>query len=131
MLRGKCLCGDIEYETSATPASETNCHCSLCRRASGASPVAWFTVPLPSFRFTSGSPSQYNSSEHGFRNFCGRCGTQLTFQSQKALDVIDITTCSLDDPNLAFPKSHIHTSSKMEWVDLSDGLPSYKEGCSE
>jgi hypothetical protein len=115
VLKGQCLCGAIKYETSADPGSQANCHCSMCRRASGASPVAWFTVPISSFRFTSGSPCQYQSSEHIVRTFCGHCGTPLTFQSKTSLNEIDITACSLDTPELAAPKSHIYTSSKLDW----------------
>ena len=127
MLKGQCLCGAIKYETYAAPESQVNCHCSICRRASGASPVAWFTVPISSFRFTAGSPSQYQSSEHGLRKFCGSCGTPLTFQSTKSVSELDVTTCSLNDPNLAAPKSHIHTSSKAEWVSVQDGRPSFTD----
>jgi hypothetical protein len=127
VLKGKCLCGAIQYETSAAPRSQAACHCSICRRASGASPVAWFTVPAESFRFTSGTPQQYRSSAHAIRQFCGSCGTQLTFQFQRSLDEIDITTCSLDEPDQAAPKAHIYASSALEWASLADGLPIYQE----
>jgi hypothetical protein len=128
MLKGKCLCGDIHYGTTGTPAQQAQCHCSICRRASGASPVAWFTVPLQSFAFTQGRVASYHSSAHAVRQFCPRCGTQLTFHSGKFPDEIDITIASLDDPDQVQPKCHIHTSSKLEWVSVSDGLPVHREG---
>jgi hypothetical protein len=131
VLKGKCLCEAVQYETTGSPFAETNCHCSICRRASGASPVAWFTVPASSFRFVIGNPHQYKSSAKGVRKFCGDCGTQLTFQSHESSTEIDVTTCSLDDPDIASPKSHIYTSSKLGWVALMDKLPIYKEGRSE
>lgn len=122
MLRGRCLCGAIQYQTNGAPYNSVYCHCSLCRRASGASPVAWFSVPLATFRFTTVVPSHYQSSPHATRSFCGVCGSQLTFQSLKTPQEIDITTCSLDNPELVPPQSHIHTSTKMSWVTMADGL---------
>jgi hypothetical protein len=43
------------------------------------------------------------------------------------LDEIDVTTCSLDDPERLPPEHHTRTSSKLGWVKLSDGLPEYRE----
>jgi hypothetical protein len=64
-------------------------------------------------------------SIRGTRRFCPRCGTQVTFEHEDFSDEIDLTTCSLDDPNSRPPKDHIHTSSKLEWIILADGLPEY------
>ena len=50
------------------------------------------------------------------------------FESAKHPEEIDITTCSLDDPNAVPPKDHTRTSSKLRWVDLADGLKEYPEG---
>ena len=131
VLKGACLCGAVQYETSGTPYAEAYCHCSICRRASGASPVAWFSVPRASFRFTSGSPATFQSSTHAVRSFCAQCGSQLSFESQHAPDAVDITTSTLADPELVPPKCHVHTISKLPWVTLAHGLPSYEEGKSE
>jgi hypothetical protein len=63
----------------------------------------------------------------GVRSFCPRCGTQLTFEHRDFPDEMDVTTCSLDDPVAAPPHDHTRASSKLDWVRLSDGLPSYPE----
>ncbi|HYP69354.1 MAG TPA: GFA family protein, partial [Variovorax sp.] len=65
------------------------------------------------------------SSDHGTRSFCPHCGTTLTFQSSRYPQEIDITTCSLDDPEQVPPKDHIYTSTQLQWVQLADGLPSF------
>jgi hypothetical protein len=127
MLTGGCLCGEVRYEAAGTPFHQTNCHCSMCRRASGAPMVAWFSVPYAQLRWTSGVPTRYRSSAHAVRSFCPRCGTQLTFQSDRYPEEIDITTCSLDDPEQAPPQDHTRTSSQLRWVKLDDGLPRHPE----
>jgi len=125
VLGGGCYCGQVRYETGARPFHETVCHCRDCRRVVGSASVAWFSVPRASFRFTSGMPTSFRSSPHVTRRFCGACGTSLTFEHDALQDEIDITTASLDDPDAAPPKDHVHTATKPLWAVLHDGLPSY------
>lgn len=125
MLNGACYCGWVRYEAKGTPFDETNCHCSICRRTSGAPFLTWFTVPRSQFRLLSGEPTRFSSSPKATRSFCPRCGTQISFEHADLPDEIDVTTCSLDDPNLVPPRDHIHTSSKIRWIHLCDQLPEY------
>lgn len=127
MLEGGCFCGFVRYRVQGTPTHETNCHCTICRRTTGAPFVTWFTVPPGDFIFTAGTPARFSSSVHGTRSFCPRCGTQLTFQSTRAADELDVTTCSLDDPELVPPRDHTRISSRVSWVELSDDLPEFPE----
>jgi hypothetical protein len=131
MLKGGCFCGGIRYEAGGTPFHLTNCHCSICRRTAGAPFVAWFSVPRLEFRLVQGTPTQFRSTPKGMRSFCPRCGTQLTFEHDEASDEIDVTTCSLDDPERLPPKDHLHTSTKLRWVKLADGLPEHREARSD
>lgn len=128
MLEGGCYCGWIRYQTDGVPFDQTSCHCSICRRTTGAPFVTWFTVPRSRFRLLSGEPARFRSTPKATRTFCPRCGTQLTFAHDELPDEIDITTCSLDDPNAVAPRDHTRTSSKLGWVRLCDGLPEYPEG---
>jgi hypothetical protein len=63
MLTGRCYCGAIRYEADGTPRDETNCHCSICRRTTGAPFVTWFSVRLTEFRIVNRIPAQFNSTE--------------------------------------------------------------------
>jgi hypothetical protein len=127
MLAGGCFCGFVRYQTEGTPSQETNCHCSICRRTSGAPFVTWFTVPRVDFRFVAGEPASFRSSDHGMRTFCLRCGTPLTFRSSRFPDEIDVTSCSLDEPERVPPKDHTRASAKLAWVELGDRLPVFAE----
>ena len=127
MFKGHCYCGAIRYEAGGAPHMETNCHCSICRRTSGAPFVAWFNVPAGGFRFTAGEPASFKSSAEGTRTFCARCGTPLTFQHVDYPDEIGVTTCSLDDPEQAPPMDHTWASAKLSWVRLGDQLPVFAQ----
>ena len=127
MLMGGCFCGRVRYEAAGIPFQETNCHCSICRRTTGAPFVTWFSVARSQFRIVSGEPTRFRSPAKGTRSFCSQCGTQLTFEHDDFSDEIDVTTCSLDAPDGLPPKDHTHMSSKVAWVKLADRLPEYRE----
>ncbi|MGQ3299529.1 GFA family protein [Reyranella sp.] len=127
MLKGGCFCGTVRYEAGGEPWHETMCHCSICRRTTGAPVVAWFTVRTGDFRIVSGQPSRFRSSPTATRTFCGACGTALTFHADDHRDEIDVTTGSLDDPERLPPRSHTWQASGLSWAASEDGLPAYAE----
>ena len=131
MLHGGCFCGDIRYELVGEPFNATFCHCSICRRTSGAPVVAWFSVKRAGLRWIAGTPTAFASSAVGLRRFCPRCGTQLTFEHRDFPDEVDITTGSLDNPEAVPPVDHTRTSSRLGWMRLCDELPAFAEAREE
>jgi len=131
MLQGGCFCGRIRYEATGTPFHETNCHCSICRRTTGAPFVTWFSVLRSHFQLVRGEPARFRSTAKATRSFCPQCGTQLTFEHEDFSGEIDVTTCSLDNPEALPPTDHTRTSSKLSWIQLADGLPRHEENRQE
>lgn len=127
MLTGGCKCGAVRYETDGEPASPTICYCVDCRRAAGAHAVAWFTVPTATLRFAK-APKRVRSSEAADRGFCPDCGTQIFWQDRNQPDLIDVTICSLDEPDRVPPGDHVWTGSKPGWVEIGGNLPRYVRG---
>jgi hypothetical protein len=127
MLSGGCFCGYVRYEATGSAFHESNCHCSICRRTTGAPFVTWFSVLRSEFRILSGEPARFESTAQATRSFCPHCGTQLTFEHRDYTDEIAVTTSSLDDPVSLPPKSHIYASSKLPWIKLADQLPECPE----
>ena len=127
MLEGGCLCGQVRYQAGGAPFHSTICHCTTCRRAAGAPMVAWFTLARAEFRLVAGKPARFASSPGVTRTFCPRCGTPLTFESGDYPDEIDITTASLDDPEAVPPCDHTRTATRLSWIRLGDGLPSFPD----
>ena len=131
MLTGGCYCGAIRYEATGSVFYQTNCHCTVCRGTTGAPCVAWFTVAAQGFKLLSGTPSRFRSSDHATRASCPTCGTHISFADDASPEEIDITTCSLDQPELLPPHCHIFTRSQVPWLKLGDTLPRYAGGRSE
>jgi hypothetical protein len=125
-VEGGCLCGAVRYRVEGGAASDpTLCHCQSCRRAAGAPAVAWVTFPLAGFTIVAGEPVSYRSSPPVVRTFCGRCGTPLTYTHEKLPDVIDVTTCSLDDPEAFPPRDQVWTSHRIGWMETAADLPQF------
>ena len=123
-LTGGCACGAVRYAAEGEPTERALCHCTLCRATTGAPAVAWFTVPTDVFRYTAGAPRSYASTPEAVREFCGTCGTQLTFaRHDYGGRRIDVTTASLDDPERAPPREHIWTRSRLSWMTALGDLP--------
>ncbi len=124
---GGCLCGAVRYRADGVPLSVTSCHCTLCRRASGAPLVVWATYRTADFRFTRAEPARYASSKRGERTFCAHCGSPLTFQFLATPGEIDVNVCTMDEPERFPPQRHIWMRRRLPWVKLSDGLPQHSE----
>jgi hypothetical protein len=103
------------------------CHCRSCRRAAGAPAVPWVTFAKSAFRLTQGEPGEFRSSAPVVRTFCRACGTPLTYRHESYGDAIDITTCSLDEPERFPPTHHSWLSHDVPWVRFGDGLPAFAE----
>jgi hypothetical protein len=135
-FEGGCFCGAIRYALTDVPLASMMCHCHSCRRIAGAPVVAWITVAKSDFRLTRGTATDLESTLGVRRAFCCSCGTHLTYENvtyenAKCPQEIDVTTCTLDDPNVYPPTHHSWVSHDLQWVQFGDGLPKYTESKSK
>lgn len=125
MPSGGCHCGAVRYEMPAEVAHHALCHCTDCRRASGAPAVAWAMAPADQVKIT-GPTVTYASSEHGRRMFCGRCGTSLFYTSDVVFPgMIDVQSATLDDPDSIPLQAQIQTAERIGWMQRLDDLPAF------
>lgn len=115
-ISGGCMCGQIRCRLTCDPIYATMCHCSDCRRSCGAPAVAWITVPDGHFSFTQGESARFASSPNVERTFCSKCGTSLTFKSDRRKNEIDITTGSLDNPELYPSTQDSFCRERLPWI---------------
>lgn len=128
-LHGGCLCGGTRYVLHADPTRLCECHCIDCRRASGATSVAWGSVPRNQLEVTKGTLRRIPFAQR-IRAFAACCGTQLFFEESPAAELIDFTIASLDDPSPYAPKKIIWTEDRLPWVVVDPNLPSFPKGSS-
>jgi hypothetical protein len=130
-LEGGCLCGAIRYAI-ADVYDSAYCHCSICRRTSGAPAVVWANLRSRDFRLTKGEPTRFPSSERWLRFFCGICGSPIFQRTanppEDGSDLVCILAPTLDDPEAVRPTAHIWCASKLSYFDDRGSLPRFPAG---
>ena len=126
MPKGQCHCGAVRYEMSAETVHRSLCHCSDCRRHSGAPMVAWGLVGKDHITIH-GETTEYASSEHGRRHFCAACGTSLFYTSEQIFPgQIDVQIATLDDPDAIAPEVQIQVAERIGWMARAHELPEFE-----
>jgi hypothetical protein len=124
-LEGGCLCGAVRYRVHGEPLVSAVCHCRTCRKTASAPTLPFLTFSTRQLVFMRGTVADFHSSSGVTRSFCGRCGSPLTYRNDNETELIDVMTCTLDDPEAFPPAYHVWVSHKLTWVRLADGLPTY------
>jgi hypothetical protein len=73
----------------------------------------------------SGNPRTYRSSQGVARQFCGACGSQLSYETVESPTTIDITTASLDNPNLFPPTMETWVEQRVSWQSADQRRAQY------
>ena len=124
---GGCVCGAARYKIELSGHETGNCHCTDCRRQSGAPYLMFSTVPIDHFRWLKKPKGKFQASPLANRLFCEQCGTFLQWEEVGQPQRRDISTASLDDPTGLAPSYEIYTKSRMEGVSPVPGATQYEE----
>lgn len=125
-IEGGCHCGAIRYRVEGEAKTHALCHCTDCRRHSGAPMVGWTMYAASACTVTRGTPKLYASSEHGRRYFCPDCGTGLFYKNDSILPgIIDIQSATYDDPAAVPARVHIQIADRIAWMKTAHELPMF------
>lgn len=130
-IPGGCLCGGVSFEITQAVGPFEICHCSRCRKVSGAGGLPMLRVRTAEYRLLTGAdliesfaapilrtPPAYHT------HFCRVCGSPVP-PAQPAGEFLEIAAGLFDaDPGLR-PDKHIYVESGAPWHDIDDGLPRY------
>jgi hypothetical protein len=124
VAHGSCLCKQVTYEVDLPFERFMYCHCSRCRKATGAAHAANGFVKPEQFRLLSGKElvRRYDVPEakrFGL-NFCSNCGCRVPGPVRDGSRVL-IPAGSLDDDPVSRPQAVIYWESRAPWfTDCSD-----------
>lgn len=120
MYTGRCYCGTTRLQAVGDPQAVTYCHCSDCRRASGA-PVAAF-VAFEQVNVTPTAKS-VSPSKGVTRWFCADCGSPLTATYDYLPGQVYVSLGVLDQCDTLVPEGHSHADNTLPWLHIADDLP--------
>lgn len=128
-MRGSCLCGGIRFEFPRAVTPVGLCHCSLCRKVSGAASNASIFVPRDKLIWLAGEglrqtfalPSGWSTT------FCRTCGSKAPGLHPSGGAYFVPAGCLDDDPTLPIG-GHIYVGSKASWDEIGGSAPQFQEG---
>ncbi len=129
-LEGSCLCGGVRYVVDGPLGTVVHCHCSMCRKATGAAFRTRAAVPSASFCWSAGESllARFESSPGEERTFCRVCGSTLVTLFRDRPEEIALALGTLDsDPGIR-PSAHVFVGSKAPWYEIDDALPRFDAG---
>ena len=126
-LSGTCLCGVVHYEVEDQFRYSLNCHCSNCRRATGAAFKLFAGIERGKLRITGGADRLLiYGAESAHDAHCGKCGS-LLYSLVRDAEFVHVTLGTLVDLPSIRPSAHIFVGSKAPWYTITDDLPQHEE----
>jgi hypothetical protein len=129
MITGSCLCGGVRYEAEGPVTLMARCHCTQCRKASGAEFATNANVPTAGFRVVTGSEllAGFEWSAGAARVFCRHCGSPLFARSAATPNVIRLRLGCLDSEIDERPVAHLFVAEKPAWSEITDSIPQFAQ----
>lgn len=120
-ITGRCYCGAVSLRSGGAPLTVAYCHCSDCRRWTGA-PVGAFAA----FRETDLAlvPTQGPGRTHNpgvARWNCPDCGSPLAARFDYLPGQVYVPLGLLDQADNLPPSLHCHADSCYSWLKIDDG----------
>jgi hypothetical protein len=129
-LRGSCGCGGVRFEVDPPFIRASYCHCTRCRKHSGADGEAQARVRPEQLRVLAGEELLrfWEPADGGGRKvFCVACGASLFGARWPDGDVVSIRLGAFDEDPGIRPQHRSWTGSAPPWLPLpDDGLPRYE-----
>lgn len=127
---GGCACGKVRYRLTRAPMITHCCHCVDCQRQTGSGFVINALIETAHIEMLSDAPKPYPMPTDSGRPHdvyrCEACGTALWSDYGGRPYLRFVRAGTLDQPSAITPDVHIFTRSKLPWVRLPEGAPSFE-----
>ncbi len=132
-IKGRCYCSRVQFELTPPTLMFSHCHCESCRRSHGAAFVSWTSVPDQQFRMLTGDQlvKGYQSSPGIVWKFCSHCGSPLFQTTRHSPGITYVSAAALESPLDRPAECHVSFEEKVDWLDVADALPKYRQKTSD
>lgn len=127
---GNCLCGQVSYKAEGEPMFQANCHCTDCRKATGASFATLVFLKedhvtisgeLKSFEHSAASGNQM------IKQFCPICGSQMFSISESRAGWIGLRAGQIREVENINPQFNVYAGSRLPCTVLDDNLTAFEK----
>ena len=121
------MCGAVHYAVADEFSYAANCHCSMCRQATGSTFKPFAGIERSKLGIRKGKDSLMTfGDENGHDMRCKLCGS-LLYSVVRDGNFVHVAMGTLvDDPTIR-PADHIFVGSKASWFTITDSLPQHWE----
>ena len=124
-MYGECNCGAVAFEISMQLKDVYACHCSICRRYTGAGGIYVVVFPNEAFKLLRGAENitQWSKPDADWQSwFCKTCGSALPGKNDDANMYAPAGLITEGGENLKVAQ-HFFVGSKAEWEDIGGDAP--------
>lgn len=116
-----CYCGAVHASLDLSEAGALHCHCSQCRRLSGAAFSTWLNLPLTGFRIEAGADdlTAFAVTGNSTRHFCRHCGAHVYSTDAREPDIVGLPLGIVTGHDLPQPDTHYYFDSGVLWCDVA------------
>jgi hypothetical protein len=122
---GSCLCEAVRFEVEGDFEQFYLCHCEHCRKDTGSAHAANLFSSTAKLNWLSGADQVrvFNLPSTRHRHcFCSVCGSALP-DVQMNGQLLKVPAGSLDSPVLIRPAAHLFVSSRANWDEALEKIP--------
>ncbi|MBD8524625.1 GFA family protein [Pseudomarimonas arenosa] len=128
MIQGNCNCGAVRYEIDTELTDVYVCHCSICRRFSGAQGIAVVLVPNHQFRWLAGKEqvAMWKKPDADWESwFCRTCGSAMPGTNDSERMFVPAGSISIGGEQLRVAH-HVWVDSRAPWDVIGDAGKRHK-----
>ena len=127
-VKGRCDCGEIEFECTEAPINSVFCYCTDCQQRTNSDKWFGLWIRENGFSVTKGTPSTFSrkgsSGMSMIHHFCKDCGNNFAVYSE-AGQFFTVSVTTLDDSDHYAPEMAIYTASAPTWAVFPEGVPRF------
>ena len=127
ILTGQCGCRAVTYEVADEFTYALNCHCSNCRRMTGAAYKPLAGIEISKINISDGLEDTISYGDSDSESFhCRKCSS-LLYVAVRGRTYAHVLMGTLVDTPSIRPDRHIFVGSKAAWFEITDDLPQFDE----
>ena len=121
-ISGRCYCGAITLRATEPPIVVAYCHCTDCRRVTGAPVAAFAAFEISAVAFSPNDGRAVTVNPGVVRTFCETCGSPLSGRYDYLPNAVYVPVGLLDQAGDFSPELHAHERNRLKWLHIQDDL---------